>query len=174
MDEIKAIETEYNGVMFRSRLEARWALFFDLLSIEWMYEYEGYETSAGWYVPDFWLPDVYMRSQAKGCFVEIKPDNYEPDTHPALEYICEQLQVGGMLIKGFYPYDEFGGENLIQIGLGWDRPMALYSCNHCMQYTFVYPHDDDCPQCGKVNPFGLFGSNMVLGLRDLAVKHRFW
>ena len=30
---IKAIETEYNGYKFRSRLEARWAVFFDALGV---------------------------------------------------------------------------------------------------------------------------------------------
>jgi hypothetical protein len=29
--EIKAIETSYKGYRFRSRLEARWAVFFDAL-----------------------------------------------------------------------------------------------------------------------------------------------
>ena len=32
---MKAIETEYNGYRFRSRLEARWAVFFDALGIEY-------------------------------------------------------------------------------------------------------------------------------------------
>ena len=31
----KAIETKYKGFRFRSRLEARWAVFFDALGIEW-------------------------------------------------------------------------------------------------------------------------------------------
>ena len=35
---MKAIETEYNCYKFRSRLEARWAVFFDALG--WEYEYE--------------------------------------------------------------------------------------------------------------------------------------
>ena len=54
---IKAIETVYKGYRFRSRLEARWAVFFDALGIEWEYEKEGYDLgAAGWYLPDFWLP----------------------------------------------------------------------------------------------------------------------
>lgn len=63
---MKAIETQYNGYRFRSRLEARWAVFFDALGVKYEYEPEGYETEAGWYLPDFWLPEW-------GCFVEIKP-----------------------------------------------------------------------------------------------------
>jgi hypothetical protein len=51
---IKAIETVYKGYRFRSRLEARWAVFFDTLGIEWVYEPEGFETTDGYrYLPDF-------------------------------------------------------------------------------------------------------------------------
>jgi hypothetical protein len=38
--DIKPIETRYNGYRFRSRLEARWAVFFDTLGIEYQYELE--------------------------------------------------------------------------------------------------------------------------------------
>lgn len=57
MGEIKAIETFYNGHRFRSRLEARWAVAFDVLGIGWEYEPEGFETSSGPYLPDFRFDD---------------------------------------------------------------------------------------------------------------------
>lgn len=51
---IKPIETKYKGYRFRSRLEARWAVFFDALGLTWDYEREGYDLgAAGWYLPDF-------------------------------------------------------------------------------------------------------------------------
>jgi hypothetical protein len=50
---IKAIQTEYQGHLFRSRLEARWAVFFDALSIGWHYEEQGFELPSGRYLPDF-------------------------------------------------------------------------------------------------------------------------
>lgn len=63
---IKAIETRYKGYRFRSRLEARWAVFFDALGIQWEYEKEGFDLGKhGWYLPDFWLPSL-------NCWVEIK------------------------------------------------------------------------------------------------------
>lgn len=37
------IQTLYGQVLFRSRLEARWAVYFDVIGIEWQYEKEGYE-----------------------------------------------------------------------------------------------------------------------------------
>ena len=63
---LKPIETLYNGYLFRSRLEARWAVFFDSLNIAYEYEKEGYDLGpAGWYLPDFWLP-------VQKCWVEVK------------------------------------------------------------------------------------------------------
>lgn len=51
---MKAIETQYKGYNFRSRLEARWAVFFDSLGLQWEYEPEGFEMSDGTkYLPDF-------------------------------------------------------------------------------------------------------------------------
>lgn len=58
----KAKKTSYNGVDYRSILEARWAVFFDLLSIPFNYEKEYAEVEAGcrviWYKPDFHLPEI--------------------------------------------------------------------------------------------------------------------
>jgi hypothetical protein len=63
---IQPIETFYNGYRFRSRLEARWAVFFDTLKIKYLYEPEGFDLDGLWYLPDFWVP-------AWNCWLEIKP-----------------------------------------------------------------------------------------------------
>lgn len=64
---IKPILTDYGDYRFRSRLEARWALFFDRVGIAWDYEPEGFSLPVnGRYLPDFWLPE-------SACYVEIKP-----------------------------------------------------------------------------------------------------
>ena len=56
---IEVIQTEYKGYLFRSRLEARWAVFFDALELKWEYETEGYVLSNGRrYLPDFCLPGI--------------------------------------------------------------------------------------------------------------------
>lgn len=56
---IQPIETYHAGYRFRSRTEARWAVFFDHLKIRWQYEAQGYELDNGdWYLPDFWLPEM--------------------------------------------------------------------------------------------------------------------
>lgn len=66
---IKAIQTVYKGYKFRSRLEARWAVFFDALGLDWEYEPEGYELPDGtWYLPDFYIHN-------DNTFIEIKSDS---------------------------------------------------------------------------------------------------
>ena len=62
---IKAIETRYKGYRFRSRLEARWAVFFDAMGVEWSYEHEGYQLPSGLYLPDFWFPKLEMHAEVK-------------------------------------------------------------------------------------------------------------
>ena len=68
---IKPLETHYNGYRFRSRLEARWAVFFDHLAIDWEYEFEGFNIEGGTpYLPDFLLKDD---GEFPDVFVEVKP-----------------------------------------------------------------------------------------------------
>ena len=72
--DIKPIETRYKGYKFRSRLEAKWAVFFDACGIDWDYEPEGFCIDGEInYLPDFLLHDVFV--QAVGVidlYVEIK------------------------------------------------------------------------------------------------------
>jgi hypothetical protein len=62
---IKAIETVYNGYRFRSRLEARWAVFFDCVGVKYQYEPEGFDLDGVWYLPDFYLPQLEMWAEVK-------------------------------------------------------------------------------------------------------------
>lgn len=58
---MKVIETEYKGYRFRSRLEARWAVFFDACGVKWEYEPEGFDLGDGiYYLPDFLLHDIII------------------------------------------------------------------------------------------------------------------
>jgi hypothetical protein len=64
---IQAIETVYKGYRFRSRLEARWAVYLDAIPAEWQYEAEGYENEDGVrYLPDFYLPGYGVYLEIKG------------------------------------------------------------------------------------------------------------
>ncbi|KEA07498.1 hypothetical protein [Rhizobium rhizogenes] len=63
---IKAIPTTYNHVQFRSRLEARWAAFFDLCG--WTWDYEPFDL-------DGWAPDFMLKGKVK-ALIEVKPINF--------------------------------------------------------------------------------------------------
>lgn len=60
-----AKQTAYKGINFRSRLEARWAAFFDIVGWVWEYEPE----CDGLYIPDFLLHGGAGRK----VYVEVKP-----------------------------------------------------------------------------------------------------
>lgn len=70
---IKPIETTYRGVTYRSRTEARWAVFFDLLKVPYAYEPQGIDLDGDWYLPDFWLPTGGVWFEVKG----VAPDPRE-------------------------------------------------------------------------------------------------
>lgn len=84
MNTFKAIETRYKGYRFRSRLEARWAVYFDAVGLRWEYEPEGFLLGRlGPYLPDFWLPDVQH-------WCEVKPTEFT-----RLEFRkCRRLVIG--------------------------------------------------------------------------------
>lgn len=100
--DLKPIETQYKGYRFRSRLEARWAVFFDALGIEWIYEPEGFDLGddVGWYLPDFWLPTWNAWVDIKPSF----PDETERTRMWALS--CDSRQTGLIFI----------GDNFIEAG----------------------------------------------------------
>lgn len=108
---MKVIETKYNGFLFRSRLEARWAVFFDSLGIEWSYEPEGFEFKDGTrYLPDFYLPKFNV-------YVEIKPTELTPEEIHKLD--CFQEESCGAIIWFVGLPGQYWGE-LRCWGLGGD------------------------------------------------------
>jgi hypothetical protein len=74
MINISPIKTEYAGIIYRSRLEARWAYFFDCSYVECgkckvYYEEEGFNLDGVYYLPDFHL----VFSDGGHWYAEIKP-----------------------------------------------------------------------------------------------------
>jgi len=71
MEKIQSIDTNYKGYYFRSRLEARWAVYFDSLGIDYIYEPQGFFLDDGSkYLPDFYLPDFKTFVEVKGDFLD--------------------------------------------------------------------------------------------------------
>jgi hypothetical protein len=79
----KSKNTFYNGYNFRSRLEARWAVWFDWMEIKYGYETEGFDLDGKGYLPDFWLPE-------RKFWIEIKP------SHPSIEEIEKTVMLKEM------------------------------------------------------------------------------
>lgn len=78
--DIQPIETRYKGYKFRSRLEAKWAVFFDACGIDWDYEPEGYNLGDGiYYLPDFVLHNVKAKGFSGDLYVEVKGHMTEED-----------------------------------------------------------------------------------------------
>jgi len=130
---IHAIETRYNGILFRSRLEARWAAMFDLLGWRWTYEPTEFNG---------WIPDFAIQGK-EVVYVEVKPFHSFPIS------VAEQLDQTGckaeILLLGMHgPFmTRFGGDRPM---LGFLRqeqcwagaPLGLWK----HQYGFC--HEDLC------------------------------
>lgn len=154
MNEIKPIETYYNGYRFRSRLEARWAVFFDAAGIEYQYEPEGFKIYSGdgtneeymFYLPDFYLPK-------EKCYVEVK------GTDEALRADGEKIALAvdfgatpcseGLLILGDIP-------NPTQIGWG-NIPMFSFLYNN---KAVVHEYAAFIPRLSEV--WLVKGSDMII------------
>lgn len=67
---INPIETYYKGILFRSRLEAKWAAMFDLLEWEWDYEPTDFNG---------WIPDFVIYGKFSNIYVEVKPVTTFPE-----------------------------------------------------------------------------------------------
>ena len=153
---IKAIQTRYTGRLFRSRLEARWAVMLDCLKVSWEYEYEGFVLGDGTkYLPDFWMPELL-------CYVEIKPF-----TASAMEKsCCSQLAIGSgcrvyLFDSGiFCPGDQhssglqapgsmcFSPDGCPDVDYFWCQ------CIHCGEFGIEYQGRSDRLACKRrsINP----------------------
>ena len=127
---INPIVTQYNGYRFRSRLEARWAVLLDAQSIRYEYEKEGFSLPSGSYLPDFWLPDVWCRSDP-GTWLEIKGQPPTGEEHERCLDLCRASGAAVVLQEGLpdvlYPESQSRSWGYSPPGEG-DMPMLLHAC----------------------------------------------
>ena len=105
---MKAIETEYKGYLFRSRLEARWAVFFDACGVKWEYEPEGFDLGNGlYYLPDFLLHGVFFRDNdtPRDLWVEVKGKMTELDARKIIKFANEHETFGDDGVMDGYDLD---------------------------------------------------------------------
>jgi hypothetical protein len=162
---IAAIPTEYNGRRYRSRLEARWCAFFDLLG--WRPEHEPYDLGE-------WSPDFLVRPQgAQPILVEVKPiEECCDDTISRIDRACDKRKlwcgnepkIAGVLLTrvaprivspekhdcvdiGWFanPYHTGGDDVHIGWVRDWDKPILLADVVHTEDnnyYTAMTGHAD--------------------------------
>lgn len=130
--QIQPLPTAYNCIEYRSRLEARWAVYFDSLGLPFEYETEGFDLGAAVkYLPDFWLPTLRIWIEIKG------PDPTDGETEKAHRLA---VQTGSPLFV-FH-----GGIEMPDSPRGAPKAYGFfpdltadYGCQWC-----------ECPDCGQI------------------------
>lgn len=156
---MKAIPTKYKGIQMRSRLEATWASFFDLLGWKWEYEpcIDFPVNDEGRWVPDFEI----QRPNAPGVLVEVKgvPKMEEFYLHEGIERArANAASIGRMLlVVGPQPYEE---SRLTLIGyLAHPSDHEFGMCYLMQDGDFPFPVWDLFMSYGESEAFGpLFSS----------------
>jgi hypothetical protein len=139
---IMPIETIYNGFRFRSRAEARWAVFFDTCGIKYQYEPEGVRLSdETLYLPDFYLPDSDTWFEVKGVLDAT-------DKHKVEQLIADTSKpaVIGYSDLTFEACDAWDGE----FCLASRNASALCRCSRCGNLWFMgWAGYYGCRCCGE-------------------------
>lgn len=156
---IKAIETLYKGHRFRSRLEARWAVFFEAAGIKWIYEQEGFVINGKPYLPDFYLPGL-------GYF-EVK-GRYEYDVQLMQQFANE---IGEPL---FITFEEIP---IPECGKGYLNtfvPESYLSAGEPMYWGYSDMFLE-CGECGKISVqnevYDSIKGNCCQGSREMSIEH---
>lgn len=129
---IQCIPTLHAGVRFRSRHEARWAILFSRLAIEWQYEVDGYQLPTHWYLPDFWLPEIKCFAEVKGVADQWSGEAMTKATELALAsgrvvILCDDMG-SKPLIPALWPHAGICDRYLIDLvqsrdcGRAWNEP----------------------------------------------------
>lgn len=169
----KGIPTEYGGVRFRSRVEARWAAFFDQL--RWPWEYEPLDLDG--YIPDFLLQFPY-----EPVVVEVKHEVRREVLEQHSSKIKSSGWKGEWMIVGatLFPSTQATGEGFeaCTLGLmnGWSGAL-LRNCSgpgrglerQPVSELCLYGLGDDlgsfhCRRCGAYNGGSPMEHSMATGL----------
>lgn len=103
--EYRAKETFYNGTNYRSRNEAKWARFFDLVRIKYVYEPI---VATGWngerYKPDFFFPEYEKYAEVKSNANGIQNETMARKLNGVIDYQSSPIS-NGLLLLGAFPFD---------------------------------------------------------------------
>lgn len=183
--DIKAIETYYNGRRFRSRLEARWAVFFDALGVEYEYEPEGFRLPSGaTYLPDFKVKCYGDRGSCDleepfDLYIEVKGKMTQYDADRILEFTGwdHDKIINSVLIVGNIPEKYCSSDSMANHAYERMNGIDIYPFNYYTvdgDYFGAYPAALD----GKFYLWGDEGSyihdiEVVEKAYDIARQARF-
>ena len=174
-----SLPTKWNGITFRSRLEARWAIFFDSLNPRLPYEYEPelLETPSGWYLPDFYLPSVRT-------FWIVKGDRIPDDELEKVFWIGErgfgicihegQIPMGldGEYSKQWCAHGGYVFHSYDQ-SANWDNSAIFCQCHKCGKYGVEFDGRTDRICRHDKGDKGYGDTQNIRKALDLARNHRF-
>ncbi len=165
----RSIQTDYRGILFRSKLEADYARVFDTLGVEWQYEPNGRYFGNQFYLVDFYLPRSKQWVEVKGVFepadvrkivaflehIEPRPHT-NADTCPDIALVaCEPNGVFRGWVRGAVSRDD----NLLALSRKACRELDLLACAKCGGWWFA---DVDlswrCQCCGAYEGNGHLAS----------------
>lgn len=109
------------GIQFRSRLEARWASFFDFLGWEWKYE----DIDLKGYIPDFMVKPTGVD---KWILFEVKPEIEYAGLKQHFQKIIDSGWTGPFIVVGVDLFRHGDGSMLIGNGV-------IPSKKNCMEIT---------------------------------------
>lgn len=157
------VRQQYNGIQFRSRLEARWAVWFDVMQIPYVYEPEGVILwRGGVYLPDFYLPRHHG-----GVFVEVKPNEFTEEEKKKCRMLCRMSNQHVIMLDSapepvIYPCYMWGG---INDGEPFETDVILhFDCTQSERRFFTGVGDlDRWAYSTKATPIALDAYRAALG-----------
>jgi hypothetical protein len=94
---LKAIETVYKEYRFRSRIEARWAVFFDTLEVEWEYEPLHYDLGLKHHWDDYTFQEQLNEA--------IENSYYDEDRSETIREVYRKRYEKLMYLPDFYLFE---------------------------------------------------------------------
>ena len=121
-------ETVYNGIQFRSLLEAKWACFFDLTG--WQWQYEPMEINGR--IPDFIIYTKSKHYATNKIIVEIKPSTMIDNQFKKNILSSYANEKCHLLILDENPFS-FDNNEVLKLGL-----MSQYNYYEDDTYQFIH------------------------------------
>lgn len=90
---MKKLKIKYNEYSFKTKTEAKWAVYFETLGIKFQYEDYGFDLGNMNYLPDMYLPEL-------GMWVEIKGRDLNDYEEEKAKRLCIETKQPVLLLEG--------------------------------------------------------------------------